>query len=228
MTTSDEHGAHPVAPRPVTEVRTEPARPVVREHHETHDHHDNDDHPREAEVARRDLVRWGPIWAGLVVALSTFLLLELLFYSLGWLSLRQGEPGSTAGLVSGLIGFFSFFLGGLVAGATAMWRSAKDGLLQGILVWALTTIGIIFLTLFGGGALFGSAAEVLTQFSAFQRADLPDVDATEAMSTVRDAARWAVLGLVLSLFAAAVGGAAGGKMWPAKRDDDDHHASVRH
>lgn len=222
MTTSDEHGAHPIAARPTTEVRTEPARPVVREDHDTHDHH-----PREADVARGDLVRWGPVWAGLVVALSTFLLLSLIFYALGWQSLQQGEEGSTAGIVNGLIGFFSFFLGGLVAGASTMWRSAKDGLLHGILVWALTTIGIIFLTLFGGGALFGSAAEVLTQFSAFQQANLPEINAEQAMETVRDASRWAVLGLVLSLLAAAIGGAVGGKMWPAKSDTDDRVA-VRH
>lgn len=222
MTTSDDHGAHPIAARPVPEVHTEPARPVVREDHDMHDHH-----PKESDVARRDLVRWGPVWAGLVVTLSTFLLLELIFYALGWLSLNQGEPGSTAGLVSGLIGFFSFFLGGLVAGATAMWRSAKDGLLHGILVWALTTMGIIFLTLFGGGALFGTAAEVLTQVSSLQQANLPDVDAGQAMSAVMDATRWAVLGLVLSLLAAAIGGAIGGKMWPAKRDEDDR-VTVRH
>lgn len=170
-------------------------------------------------VGRRDLVRWGPVWAGLVVTLSTFLLLELVFFALGVLSLAQGEPGSTAGWMSGLIGLVAFFLGGLTAGATAMWRSARDGALQGFLVWALTTMGIMFLTLFGGGALFGSAAEVLTQVSSIQRSDLPAVDAASAIDTARAATNWAVLGLVLALLAAAIGGAVGGKLWPGKNND---------
>ena len=215
MTTHDDRGTHPVAGAhsvDVAEAGRQPlVGPVVR--HEPPVRVDDT-----TVVGRRDLVRWGPVWAGLLVTLSTFLLLQLVFFALGLLSLAQSEPGSTAGWMSGLIGFVAFFLGGLTAGATAMWRSAKDGALQGFLVWALTTMGIIFLTLFGGGALFGSAAEVLTQVSSIQRSDLPSVDAASAIDTARAATNWAVLGLVLALLAAAVGGALGGRMWPGKND----------
>lgn len=40
-------------------------------------------------------------------------------------------------------------LGGLTAGATAMWRGVQSGLLHGILVWALGVVAFAFLTLFG-------------------------------------------------------------------------------
>lgn len=213
MSVNDEHGAHSANEprREPAAVRVEPtARPVMHEQHEIRV-------PAPTSLDRRDLVRWGPIWAGLVTTLSAFLLLELIFLALGWLSLAQGEEGSTTGLVSGILGFVAFLVGGMVAGATAMWRSAKDGLLQGAIMWGLATLAIIFLTLFGGGALFGSAAEVLTQVASIQRANLPEVDFAAAMDTVNSTITWAVVGLVLSLLAAALGGAIGGKMWPGKK-----------
>lgn len=176
---------------------------------------------------RRDRVRWGPVWAGLVVALPTFLLLELAFFALGWLTFAQDEPGTTAGWVSALIGLFSFFLGGATASATAMWRGAGEGLLHGILVWALGVVGIVFLTLFGGGALFGSLAQVFTQVAFLQQAGLPDVQAAQALDAARSGASWAVLGLGLSLLAAVAGGLAGAKVWPRAKDTDPHTTVVR-
>lgn len=175
-----------------------------------------------AVADRRDRVRWGPVWAGLIVAIPTFLLMELIFFSLGWLTLDPGpdEPGSTAGWISGLIGLFAFFLGGLTAGASSMWRGASDGLLHGILVWALGVVAFVFLTLFGGGALFGSLGNVAAQVINLQQAvNLPDVQAQQVLSAARSAASWAVLGLGLSILASGLGGVMGAKMWPRKRDD---------
>ena len=34
-----------------------------------------------------DRVRWGPVWAGAIVALTTYLVLQLLFFAVGWLTL---------------------------------------------------------------------------------------------------------------------------------------------
>lgn len=169
---------------------------------------------------RRDQVRWGPVWAGLVVALPTFLLLELAFFALGWLTPGANDAGVGAPVISGLIGLFAFFLGGLTAGATAMWRSTQSGLLHGILVWALGVVAFLLLTLLGGGSLFGTLADALTQTAALQRANAPDVDVTQAVSTARDAAGWAVLGLGLSWAAAALGGLLGAKIWPRNKDTD--------
>ena len=169
---------------------------------------------------RGDQVRWGPVWAGLIVALPTFLLLELAFFALGWLDL--GQPGNQASLVSGLIGLFAFFLGGLTAGATAMWRGLNTGLLHGILVWALGVVAFLFLTLFGGGALLGTFGTIAAQVVNLNQltANAPEVQAQQAIDTARDAASWAVLGLGLSIVASALGGVIGAKIWPRKKDTE--------
>ena len=171
--------------------------------------------PRETDIDvhtgedRQDPVRWGSVWAGLVVTLATFILLELVFFSLGWLTFAQDESGTTAGLVTALIGLVAFLLGGMVAGATSIWRGAREGAVHGVLVWALGVVGILFITLFGGGALFGAASDIFVQTASLQ--NIPEVQAAEALSTARDAAGWAIAGLVASLVAATVGGVLGVK-----------------
>ena len=165
---------------------------------------------------RRDRVRWGPVWAGLIVAVPTFLLLQLATLALGWWDLGGGS-GNNADLISGINGLIALFLGGLTAGATALWRGFSEGLLHGILVWALAVVTIVLLTLFGGGALLGSLAGVVTDVAGIQQADLPDVQAGQAADTARSAASWAVLGLGLSIVASAIGGVIGAKMWPGKQ-----------
>jgi hypothetical protein len=78
-----------------------------------------------------------------------------------------------------------------------------------VLVWALGVVGILFLTLFGRGALFGSASDIFVQMSSLQ--NLSDVQATEALSIARGAAGWAIVGLVAYLVAAIAGGMMGVK-----------------
>ncbi|MGY1885584.1 permease [Blastococcus sp. SYSU DS0753] len=168
---------------------------------------------------RRDRVRWGPVWAGLIVAVPTFLLLQLATLALGWWDMGGGD-GNNADLISGINGLLALFLGGLTAGATALWRGVSEGLLHGILVWALTVVTIVLLTLFGGGALLGSLAGVVTDVAGIQQANLPDIQAGQAAETARSAASWAVLGLGLSIIASALGGVIGAKMWPGKQDTE--------
>lgn len=166
--------------------------------------------------AVHDRVRWGPVWSGLLVTLSTFAVLELTFFALGWLDLDRSQNATTAGWMSGLIGLVAFFLGGAAAAATAMWRGAGDGILHGVLVWALTTVGIVFLTVFGGGALFGSLADVFTQVASLRSPNVPELQAFQLLTSARTAAAWAVFGSGLTVAAAAVGGATGAKLWPSK------------
>ena len=179
---------------------------------------------RRADVRppRRDRVRWGPVWSGLVVALPTFLLLQLATLALGWWDVG-GDGGNNADWISGINGLIALFLGGLTAAATAIWRGISDGLLHGILVWALTVVTLLVLTLFGGGALLGSLAGVVTDIAGVQQSDIPDVAASDAVQTARSGASWAVLGLGLSVAAAALGGVVGAKMWPARDDVEAEH-----
>lgn len=101
-----------VEPRP-TQVREEnvvhreAVRPVDREP-------SNDAGPVNVAVGaeRKDGVRWGPIWAGLLTALTTFILLELLFSALGWLTLDPGEEdsGNSAAIVTGILALVAISL----------------------------------------------------------------------------------------------------------------------
>lgn len=202
-------------------TRTASALPVFRTEERV-------ERPTEVTVAppRRDRVRWGPVWAGLVVAVPTFLLLQLATLALGLWDVGQGD-GNNADLWSSINGLVALFLGGLTAAATAVWRGVSDGLLHGILVWALTIVSLLILTLFGGGALLGSLAGVVTDLAGIQQANLPDIQAGQVTDAVRSAASWAVLGLGLSISAAALGGILGAKMWPSKHDADGEQIAVR-
>jgi hypothetical protein len=171
---------------------------------------------------RRDRVRWGPIWAGAAVVLTTFIVLQLLFFALGWLDLGfDGGDGAglTAGIVTGVLALIAFFVGGLTAGASMMWRKAGDGLLHGVLVWALSVLGILALALIGGSALLGPLADFASRApDAAQAAQ--NVDTAQAANTARDTAGWTALGLGAALAAAAIGGTAGSKVWPARENAD--------
>ena len=184
----------------------------------------------EVEAEGHDGVRWGPVWAGLLTALSSFLLLELLFYGLGWLTIDPGAstPGNNAGWVSGILALVAFFLGGLVAGATAMYKGLSSGLLHGFLVWALGVLAILFLTLFGGGALLGSFADLIDKFlNLRQTASVNPAEATTLAETTKDAALPAFFCLALPLAASMLGGLIGSKMWPRNQGTQHDTISVR-
>ncbi|MEJ5947024.1 hypothetical protein WDZ17_17165 [Pseudokineococcus basanitobsidens] len=177
-----------------------------------------------------DQVRWGAVWAGLVVAVATFLLLEVGFFALGWLTLDPGQPdpGSSADLVTGLIGLAAFFLGGLTAAATARWRSVDTGLLHGILVWALGLVVFLLLALLGGGALLGSVGRIAAQLISLSQvtAEVPSVQLDQAVETARSTAAWAALGLGLAVVASAVGGLVGSKAWPRTSSTEQPEAAT--
>jgi hypothetical protein len=180
----------------------------------------------ERTMAPRDRVRWGPIWAGLLTAFSVFLLLELFAYALGWLSLGMGAtdfPGAAGrrdAWVTGIIGLISFFLGGLVTGATAWIRGASAGLINGFSLWALATVLILFLSALGLGMFFGAAGNAFNQLLALGRGlDLgaAGLDLNRINATVRDGALWAFIAMALSAVAAMLGGWLGSQGGPIGR-----------
>jgi hypothetical protein len=201
-----------------------PTGPVIEQHAERpgDDRRSDDRLAPERYGDRRDRVRWGPIWAGAAVALTTFIVLQLLFFALGWLDLGlDGGDGAgrTAGVVTGVLALIAFFVGGLTAGASMMWRKAGDGMLHGVLVWALSVLGILALALIGGSALLGPLAGFASQApDAAQAAQ--NVDTAQALNTARDTAGWTALGLGAAVAAAAIGGVAGSKIWPGRTNTD--------
>ena len=153
-------------------------------------------------------IHWGSIGAGVPLALTTFLLLELLAIGSGLLTVA-GSGAATA--VSPIIGLVAFFIGGYVAGLTSRGagggttgvRYAGSGVLQGLLVWALGAILILAISLLGLGQLFGALGEVVNQLT---HALSPNVGPRLSTEAVGDPALVAFFGLLLSGLTAALGG----------------------
>ncbi len=168
--------------------------------------------------ARRDSIRWGPVWAGLITALTTFLLLQLLAIGLGLVDVGPGSDGG-GGWVPGLIGLVAFFTGGAVAGMTSAIRGPGSGLLNGFMVWALGTVLILLLSALGLGQLFGALGNVAGQVGpgalsgAAQSAQgaAPNVSPQEAEQALQTGAIGAFFGLLLSALASMLGGLLGGR-----------------
>jgi hypothetical protein len=173
---------------------------------------------------RHDRIRWGAVWTGVLTTLSIYIVLQLLFFALGWLDLGfngAAGTGATAGIVTGVLALIAFFVGGLLAGASTMWRGAGDGLLHGVLVWALSVLGILAIALIGGSALLGPLAQ-LAGHAAQSGAQPPNVtiDPAQALNAARQSAGATALSLGLAVAAAAIGGTVGSKIWPGKKDKD--------
>jgi hypothetical protein len=163
----------------------------------------------EAETRRRDRVRWGPVGAGLVIAVATYLLLQLLLIATGVVDFGGGDNNDA--VASAVAALVAFFLGGLTAGASAMWRGSDDGVLHGILLWAVALVLLAVLAGVGSSVALG-AFDTSDAFDEVTSAEEAEVDA--ANDTAQDAAGRAVAGIVAALAAAAIGGAVGSSLWP--------------
>ena len=159
----------------------------------------------------RDAVRWGPIFAGFLTALGTFVLLSLLLLGLGASAVRVGSTDAEdaargIGAATAIAGLVAFLFGGFIAARTAAIRETWASVLNGFLVWALGLLLILLLSAFGIGQLFGEAGTLITRFGTLGN-DLPDgADAATVARAIRDAAIPAFLSLLLPAVAAALGG----------------------
>ncbi|HEX6938121.1 MAG TPA: hypothetical protein VF158_01825 [Longimicrobiales bacterium] len=114
---------------------------------------------------------WGAIFAGLVIAVVTQVVLSLIGLAVGFGALEFGpggtlqEVGVGAGIWAVLTGLISLFVGGLAAGHFAGILTRLDGVLHGVLVWGLSVIVALWAlstgvtTLLGG--MFGVAGQTL-------------------------------------------------------------------
>ena len=182
-----------------------------------------------------DQVRWGPILAGLAIALSTQLVLSALGLAIGANSIGDsGAPRTEAGGVGTNIGIWSIislllslFAGGWTAARTAGRMSRNASLLNGAILWASTLALSAWLLSSGVSGAFGVAASnagsVINQVQQntpnntgnITGRNLPNVPTISAQQT-RDIANntskasWAfVLGSLLGLAASLIGSAVG-------------------
>lgn len=82
--------------------------------------------------SRSSRVLGGPVWSGFVIALATWVLLELALLALELTAINPGAGAADADewWWSALAAVVAFFLGGLVAGASITSRRPGDGVLN--------------------------------------------------------------------------------------------------
>lgn len=170
---------------------------------------------RRTTTERGDRIRWGPIITGALVAVATYLLLELVLVAAEVLDRDLGgalPDGAWWTLVAAVV---AFFVGGLVAGASIGSRASDDGFLHGIGVWALATVVFLVVAVIGTGLALGTLGHALDRLGddgSAEQAAADDDDRSESAGT-------AALALGATALAAGVGGAVGAKLWPrAQRD----------
>lgn len=178
--------------------------------------------PRTAiEAAPADLqqLKWGPIWAGMLMALGVFFLLSLAAIAAGLQAAPGAEEedlGAVAAIVTSAIALVAFFLGGFVSAWSAGLADPGRALLNGFLVWSLWLAIVILLAALGFGAIVGAMGDLFGEVAVSG----PDVDPAELVDILRASAWQTLLALGLTAAAAALGGVVGarpelrGRWWP--------------
>lgn len=119
----------------------------------------------EIVASGRRRISWGAIFAGVVVALATQLLLSMLGVGIG-LSLVNPAQGNLpdasnfgigAGIWWGITYLIALFAGGYVSARLAGRLSSWDGALHGILIWAFTMLVTFYLLGTALGSVLGGA-----------------------------------------------------------------------
>jgi hypothetical protein len=155
-------------------------------------------------------LRWGPIWAGLLMGLGIFFLLSLAAIATG-LQAAPGAPEEEVGIVAiiatSAIALVSFFLGGFVSSWSAGIADPGRALLNGFLVWTLWLALVILLAAFGLGAIVGAMGDLFGEVAVSG----PDVEPAELVDILRSSAWQTLLALGLTAAASTLGGAVGAR-----------------
>jgi hypothetical protein len=143
-----------------------------------------------------------------------YLFLQLSLITSGIVDLSDAT--SSDAFWSAAAALVAFLIGGVVAGATAVWRDADDGLLHGIVMWAVGVVALVVLAAVGGGVALGTVdtSDVFDQITGDEAA------ASSTNADAEEAAGWALIGLTSALVASALGATAGSKMWPRRGSAD--------
>lgn len=190
--------------------------------------------PPEPVVAGRvaeyhDLVRWGPIISGVLVALVTQLILSALFSAIGATTVAgSGAPRTIAPNVAGNVGLWStiallisLFTGGWVTARACGPMNRNTALLNGAIMWATTLALSSWLLASGVSGAFGvaasNAAAVINQAQqpiTNVPQNIPNVSAQQARDIAAATSRalwWFVIGSLLGLVASLIGAVAGAR-----------------
>lgn len=180
-------------------------------------------------VEYHDRVRWGPIFAGIVVSISTQLLLSSLGTAVGTtLGATAGADPEPVSIGIGIWAIVSLLLslliGGWMMASTCGPMNKKTARLNGAILWATTLAVSAWLLASGVSGTFGivasNAGEVLNQVQESTGLSVPDSNAAPDItaSQAKDAAAaaattaWSfLLGSLLGLVAAMIGASVGAR-----------------
>lgn len=171
------------------------------------------DERADVAYATRDLVRWGPIWAGLLLAIGIQLVLGLIGAAIALSAYNPDSAnyaervGSFTGVWAAISALVALFVGGYIAGRMAAVLGLRNGLVQGSVVWALALIGSIVLSGLGAAGLLGAMNNVTGALSRGLNVAGPEGRAL--IESAINASWWTVVGAILAWIAAAVGGVLG-------------------
>jgi hypothetical protein len=172
----------------------------------------------EALSLARDRVRWGPILAGVMTALTSLVLLSLLGLAIGLTTVNAGtvaaqggpprEVGQGAAIWGALTGIVAFLMGGYVAGRTAAVFSRGWGALNGFLVVVVAVPVLVSIAGQGFGLVLGTLGLTLGELQQVAR-DVQGIDVARTAEAARNAAWGTLIALGLGLGAGALGGSLG-------------------
>ncbi len=177
-------------------------------------------------VDYHDRVRWGPIFAGIVISIAAQLVLSAFGAAIGLSAGVTGTQPDTVGIGVGIWAIISLlislFLGGWVCASSCGPMNKKTALLHGVILWATTLAISSWLLASGVSGTFGvvaaNAGNVINQVQQpgglSLPNDAPNVSAAEARNIAGSAAKaaWSFLfGSLLGIVAAMVGASVGAR-----------------
>lgn len=129
-------------------------------------------------------VAWSSIWTGFLVTVGVFLVLSTLGLAIGISAADVGPEaeGNMGGLSigaaiwSGLTLLIALFVGGMVATRSGLVYDHAAGIVEGMLVWVLSIIAIIYLAGSGIGAVASGASGLLGGITRGASAAVSNVD----------------------------------------------------
>ena len=127
-----------------------------------------EDRPNYGRMDFMKRISWSAVFAGVLVAIVTQMLLTLLGLGIGLGTIDAVEERNpAAGLGTGsaiwyiISSLLSLFLGGWVAGRLASAPRLFDGVIHGVLTWCLTTLLTIYFLTTTIGSIIGGAGRLL-------------------------------------------------------------------
>ncbi len=181
------------------------------------------DYDTHDSIEVKNRVQFGPIIAGVLTAIAIMIILTVLGIAVGSSALEPRDVGKAVGTGAAIWGIVSaiiaFFAGGWVAAKTAAVAGSGSGLINGLMVGAAILAIVLWLTGTGVSGLIGllgSNIRDIADLAKNQGATVQDaqnqaqqIDPQAVFNSVKDSAWWTLLGIIVPLIAAAIGGLVG-------------------